>query len=95
MTIRDRDDVWIGMSVDVHAYGRRRPGIVTHVGRTRATVLFVRNKAGDQAERLYRIGPREYTYSRVRDGVSAPVTEQHWEMVFVGDPFHVELEVIP
>jgi len=42
-----------GQPVHVHAYGNWRPGIVTKLGRTRVTVRYTRNGAGETAERAF------------------------------------------
>jgi hypothetical protein len=49
----------VGDSVTVRAFGRQRSGVVTGLGRTRLTVKFARNAAGEQDERHF--GPTEVT----------------------------------
>jgi hypothetical protein len=49
--------VAVGDAVEVRAFGRMRPGHVITLGRTKVTVRYARNAAGDQATRTF--GPGE------------------------------------
>lgn len=46
----------VGQDVKVWAFGNRRPGKVTKLGRSRVTVDYVRNREGERSERAFTAG---------------------------------------